>query len=121
MPAATSAAPAPSTGAPAPEPVAGTADIPQYWKRNTLVLDMRAVRGTGSVELKPRDGTTWPVRLALRVQPGAVGQFEVRADQRVIIPVVGGGSQPLDLELPPGVYGPSSSQLSLAWGPAGSP
>src|SRR3974390_3305340 len=33
--------------------------IPQYWDRNTLLLDMTAVSGEGSAVLGPRAGTGW--------------------------------------------------------------
>ena len=106
----------------APDAAAGSGspvvDVPQYWKRNTLVLDLGAVNGSGSVQVRPRPGGEWPVRLALRVRPGSVGELEVRADQRVVIPVTATGSRPIDLELPPGVYSPKTELLRLHWGPA---
>src|ERR1700726_2789705 len=46
--------------------------FPQYWKRNTLVLDLTAASGSGSITLKPAEGAAWPVRLAFRVRPGAI-------------------------------------------------
>src|SRR5262245_21970176 len=78
----------------------------QYWKRNTLVLDMQGAASTGSMLLKPREGTAWPVRIAFRIVPGSIGQLEVRAEQRVLIPVTTEGTTPVDLELAPGVYSP---------------
>src|ERR1700680_1949685 len=47
--------------------------LPQYWKRNTLVVDLTAASGSGSITLKPADGAAWPVRLAFRGQPGGTG------------------------------------------------
>jgi hypothetical protein len=89
----------------------------QYWKRNTLVLDMSAASGSGSVTLRPpADG--WPVRLALRVTPGSLGELDVRGAQRVVLPIVPSGGKPVDLELPPGVYPPKTSELTVDWGPA---
>ena len=93
--------------------------FPQYWKRNTLVVDLQSASGTGSVTLKP--GAKWPVRLALRVRPGTVGLLEVQADQRMILPVAREGDKPVDLELVPGVYTPKSPQMIVRWEPARTP
>jgi hypothetical protein len=96
---------------------ASAVDLPQYWKRNTLVLDLEGASGTGGVVLHPRPGTTWPVRLAVRVKPGAIGQLDVRADQRVVIPIITEGAKPVDLELAPGVYTPKTDEIRVNWGP----
>jgi hypothetical protein len=100
---------------------ASALDFPQYWKRNTLVLDLEGVSGTGGLLLRPRVGTTWPVRLALRVKPGSIGQLEVRADQRLVLPIATGGPKPVDLELAPGVYTPTTSEIKVDWAPAAAP
>jgi hypothetical protein len=97
-------------------PVAG---FTQYWQRNTLVLDLQGIGGIGGIALRPRADTTWPVRLALRVMPGAVGQLEVRADQRVVFPVTAAGTTPVTLELPPEVYSAKTVQMTVDWGPQG--
>src|SRR5207249_5621468 len=60
---------------------------PQYWNRNTLVVDLAAASGSGSITLKPAAGSAWPVRLAFRVTPGSVGLLSVRGDQRLVIPI----------------------------------
>ena len=103
--------------------VSGTgasAVLAQYWKRNTLVLDMSAASGSGSVTLRPpADG--WPVRLALRVTPGSLGELDVRGAQRVVLPIVPTGAKPVVLELPPGVYPPKTSEVTVAWGPVAAP
>jgi hypothetical protein len=113
---------------PPPKPVqvldvSGTgasAVLAQYWKRNTLVLDMSAASGSGSVTLRPpADG--WPVRLALRVTPGSLGELDVRGAQRVVLPIVPAAGKPVDLELPPGVYPPKTAEVTVAWGPSASP
>jgi len=110
--------------APPPEPVhelvitrsGAAADYPQYWKRNTLVVDLRSISGEGGMILTPRTGGTWPVRLAFRVNPGAVAVLEVRGEERVVIPVSAGNGPPLDLELVPGVYSPTTVRLTVRWG-----
>lgn len=95
--------------------------FPQYWKRNTLVVDLQGASGSGSVTLKPGDSAKWPVRIALRVRPGSVGLLEVQADQRMILPVAREGDKPVDLELVPGVYTPQSQQMVVRWEPARTP
>jgi hypothetical protein len=42
--------------------------------------------------------------------------MEVRADQRMIIPVTREGTAPVDIELLPGVYSRKSPQLTVQWG-----
>jgi hypothetical protein len=93
----------------------------QYWKRNTLVLDMQGAATQGSIVLKRRDGAKWPVRLAFRVTPGAIGLLEVRGDQRMLIPVTREGTQAVDLELVPGVYTPNTQQIAIMWEPLRQP
>jgi hypothetical protein len=95
-----------------------TQAFPQYWKRNTLVIDLQsAAPGGGTLTLKPREGTKWPVRLAFRVMPGTMGLLEVQADQRLLMPVAREGSKAVDLELVPGVYSPTTQQLTVKWEP----
>jgi hypothetical protein len=96
-------------------------DFPQYWKRNTLVVDLQGISGSGGLVLRPRLGATWPVRLAVRVRPGSMGQLEIRADQRVVIPITTQGAKPVDLELAPGVYTPKTDEIRVSWGPGYSP
>lgn len=98
-----------------------TSSYPQYWQRNTVVLDLQLISGSGEIEVRPLPNHAWPVRIALRVRPGSVGQLEAQADQRIVIPVTASGAKPLDLELPPGVYSASSMQMSVRWGPAATP
>jgi hypothetical protein len=95
--------------------------FPQYWKRNTLLVDLSAASGSGSITLKPVAGSAWPVRLAFRITPGAIGVLEVRAAQRASLPIVAGGGRAVDLELTPGVYTPQTPEMTVSWGPAGAP
>src|ERR1700722_14750571 len=60
---------------------------PQFWQRNDVVLDMSGLAGTGSAVVMPRSGLAWPVRVALRVTPGAIGEIEGRGAQRQVVPV----------------------------------
>jgi len=89
--------------------------FPQYWKRNTLVLDLQGAASAGKLVLKPREGAGWPMRLAFRVRPGTLGLIEVRAEQRMLIPVTREGSKAVDIELLPGVYTAKTEQLTLLW------
>jgi hypothetical protein len=91
--------------------------FPQYWKGYTLVVDLRPGGGQGSAVLKPREHTTWPVRIAFRVSPAQFGALEVRAAQRVVLPITPTGTKPVDLELAPGVYIMKSPQIAVSWGP----
>jgi hypothetical protein len=98
---------------------AGVAGFPQYWKRNTLLVDLRGASASGSAVMKPIAGTTWPVRLGFRVTPGAFGTLEVRGEQRVLLPISASGAQPIELELPPGVYTAKTPEITVSWGPGG--
>jgi len=89
----------------------------QYWKRNTLVLDMQGAAPSGSLILKRREGGKWPARLAFRVTPGSIGLLEVRGEQRMLIPVAREGDRAVDLELVPGVYTAATEQISVSWEP----
>lgn len=100
---------------------ASTPTFPQYWKRNTLVVDLQGAPASGSLTLKPRDGAKWPVRLAFRVMPGSLGLLEVQADQRLLMPVTRDGTKPVDLEVVPGVYTAKTPQVTVKWEPARTP
>ena len=100
---------------------AGSANYPQYWKRNTLLLDLTAARGSGRITLKPVEGSTWPVRIAVRVTPGAFAVLSVQGDERISLPIGDTGTAPIDLELPPSVYNARTAQLEVSWGPAAVP
>jgi hypothetical protein len=97
------------------------AAIRQYWKRNTLVVDLSAASGAGSLVLKPAAGSAWPARLAFRVTAGAVGLLEVRADQRLSLPIGAAAGKPIELELVPRMYTSKTAQMSVSWGPNTSP
>jgi hypothetical protein len=100
---------------------AAAGSFAQYWKRNTLVVDLSPAGGSGSLTLKPAAGASWPVRLAFRVRPGSFGALEVRAAQRVVLPIHPVGAQPVDLELAAGVYRPDTPQIAVSWGPEVTP
>ena len=97
------------------------ASFPQYWKRNTLLVDLQSGGGVGGIVLKPVQGTTWPVRIAFRVMPGQFGALEVRGDARLRLPITPQGARPIDLELSPDLYSPRTAQLTVTWGPAAAP
>jgi hypothetical protein len=91
---------------------------PQYWKRNTLVVDLQGAAGAGAITLKPGESGKFPVRVAFRVMPGSIGLLEVQADQRMLLPVTRDGTKAVDLELVPGVYTPKTPQITVRWEPA---
>lgn len=92
------------------------ASYPQYWKRNTLVIDLTGVSGSGNVAAKLPEQTTWPVRVAVRVRPGSVEQVEVQGEERSVFAVTRDGTLPLDLELAPSVYRKTTGAIYIAWG-----
>jgi hypothetical protein len=94
---------------------------PQFWLRNDVVLDLSGVAGTGSAVVMPRSGLAWPVRVALRVTPGAIGEIDVRGAQRQVVPVPAAASGTVDIELSPGVYVAATKQITLNWGPVIAP
>ncbi|MCP5328491.1 MAG: hypothetical protein R3E75_00290 [Steroidobacteraceae bacterium] len=94
---------------------AASTAFPQYWKRNTLVVDLSAAPVSGSFTMTPRSAAGWPVRLAFRVRPGTIGQLEVQAAQRVLLPVSAAATGPVDLELAPSVYLRDTPQIRVSW------
>jgi hypothetical protein len=98
------------------------ANFPQYWKRNTLVIDLSGAGGagmgaSGSFAAKLPEETTWPVRVAVRVRPGSVGQIEIRGEERAVFPVTSEGTLPIDLQLAPSVFTPKTAAIYISWGP----
>jgi hypothetical protein len=111
---------------PVPEPVHelellnsdGTpASFPQYWKRNTLVIDLSGVSGSGGLAARLPAETTWPVRVAVRVLPGSVQQVEVQGEERNVMAVATEGTLPIDLEFAPSVIRPGTQAVYVNWGP----
>ena len=94
------------------------ANFPQYWKRNTLLIDLSGVSGTGGFAARLPEETTWPVRLAVRVRPGSVGQIEIQGEERSVLPVSNDGAANIDLELAPSVYTPKTAAIYISWGAA---
>ncbi len=94
------------------------AAYPQYWKGNTLIVDLRLGGAQGNAVLKPREHTVWPVRIAFRILPNQFGTLEVRAAQRAVLPITTSGTKPVDVELAPGVFIMKSPQMTASWGPA---
>lgn len=97
--------------------------FPQYFRRNTLIVDMTGATGQGAVLMKPKTAYGWPVRVAFRVKPGSFEALEVRGEQRLLLPVVASAQRPtLDLELPPNFLPARSEQtLTVRWGLATPP
>jgi hypothetical protein len=49
--------------------------------------------------------------------PGSVGELEIRANQRVVLPVTTAGTKPIVLELSPRTYTMKTPQIVVSWGP----
>lgn len=92
------------------------ATYPQYWVRNTLVIDLSGVGGNGSVAARLPEENTWPVRVALRVRPGSVEQLEILGEERNVLPVSKDGAKPIDIELAHSVYTPKTAAIYISWG-----
>jgi len=92
------------------------ATYPQYWKRNTLVIDLSGVSGMGTFAARLPEESTWPVRVAVRVRPGSVQQIEIQGEERNVLPVAPEGLQPIDLEFAPSVYRPNTAAIYISWG-----
>ena len=92
------------------------ASFPQYWKRNTLVIDLSGVSGAGNIAARLPETTTWPVRVAVRVRPGSVQQIEVQGEERNILPVSPDGTANIDLVLATSVYTPKTAAIYISWG-----
>jgi len=92
------------------------ANFPQYWKRNALVIDLSGVSGAGNLAVRLPEETTWPVRMAVRVRPGSVGQVEFQGEERSVLPVSSEGTSNLDLEIGPSLYTPKTAAIYIAWG-----
>jgi hypothetical protein len=93
------------------------ASFPQYWKRNTLVIDLSGISGSGGIAARLPAETTWPVRVAVRVQPGSVQQIEVQGEERNVMAVATEGTLPIDLEFAPSVLRPGTQAVYVSWGP----
>ena len=71
----------------------------------------------GNFAARLPEDTTWPVRVAVRVRPGSVGQIEIQGEERNVLPVAAEGTQPIDLEFAPSVYTPKTAAIYISWGP----
>jgi hypothetical protein len=88
----------------------------QFKERNTLVIDLTGVASAGTVELRPGESGQWPVRLALRFQPGRFEAVEARGAQRAVFTVTEDRKGTATVELPAAIYPAGSASLRLAWG-----
>ncbi|HLK70440.1 MAG TPA: hypothetical protein VKT19_00670 [Steroidobacteraceae bacterium] len=91
--------------------------LPQSWDRNTLLVDLTHLGGSGSATLTPAATTGWPARLAFRVQPGSFASLTVQGAQRVQFTLPAQG-KPMDLQLDPGVYVVRTPSVTLQWNAA---
>jgi hypothetical protein len=116
------------SAAAAPQPVselelsfpAGSAaqTVLQFHERNTLVVDLQNVAGTGQVVLARQAGNSWPARIAVRMAPQRFEVLEVRGAERLVLPVAE-GSGPVTAGLPPGIHDQGTAAITLSWGGKG--
>ena len=90
--------------------------LPQAWVRNTLVTDLGAQAGEGTLVLRRAPGHDWPIRMAFQVRPGSFGHLEVQGDQRLVLAVPADGGVVL-LQVPPRLYSSSTPSITLKYGP----
>ena len=50
------------------------------------------------------------------MRPGSVQQIEVQGEERSVLPVAAEGSLPIDIELMPSVFRPTTQALYINWG-----
>jgi hypothetical protein len=111
---------------PAPQPVQELSIQPQsgilqFWDRNTLLLDLSALSGEGTVTLSAAAARGWPIRLEFRVRPGSMARLEVRGSERVLFEVPAQGA-PMLFKLTPDAYVRGTPQITVRWSAAdGSP
>jgi hypothetical protein len=101
----------------APAEGAASAPVLQFWDRNTLQLDLTAVRGEGGAVLRPSPGHVWPIRLEFKVQPGSFVHLEVNGAQRIVFEVPAQGA-PVVFRLAPGAYVRATAQITVRWSAA---
>lgn len=95
--------------------------LPLAWKRNTLVIGLQNAGPSGERVLRPRSAAGWPERLAFHVVPGSFAELEVRADQRIVLPIAPGPGPGVDLELPHSLHSRRTPEIRLRWGTADAP
>jgi hypothetical protein len=97
-------------------PRSGSPTVLQFWQRNTLVVNLQSVAGTGEIALLRQEGNTWPARVAFQVAPGRFEALEVRGAQRIVLPVSTAQPAAVLMELPPGTYTDATTALAVKWG-----
>jgi hypothetical protein len=104
---------------PPPQPVhelsvQPSAQILQFWDRNTLLLDLTGLTGEGAATLTAAAGRGWPIRLEFRVQPGSMARLEVQGLERIVYEVPAQGA-PVLFKLAPDAYARDTPQITVRW------
>ena len=94
---------------------------PQFWERNTLVIDLQGAAADGAFQALPNAERGWPVRISLRLRPGSTGSVEVRGAERVVFPIIASGPPAITLNVPVSTYNKTTQQLKVSWGAASTP
>ena len=94
---------------------------PQFWERNTLVIDLQGAAADGAFQALPNAERGWPVRISLRLRPGSTGSVEVHGAERVVFPIITSGPPTITLSIPVSTYNKTTQQLKVSWGAASAP
>ena len=89
--------------------------FPQYWLRNTLLIDLSGAASSGTIVLGRREAGSWPVRLAFRVRPAEIKMLEVSAAQRLLMSTSTEAGDQIELEVAPDVYGRDTQSITVRW------
>jgi hypothetical protein len=86
--------------------------IPQQRDGQRVVVDLQ---GTPSkvIVIKRPAGVSWPKTLVFRVTPGSAGTLDIQAHFRMLIPIQGNASQPVDLTVLSQVYSEPTPQITV--------
>lgn len=87
----------------------------QYYRRNTLLVDLSGAASTGTIVLRRRAGASWPVRLAFRVHPAQISLLEIEAAERLLLPTSPEAGDTVELDVAPGVYASGTAAIRVHW------
>ena len=95
------------------------ANFPQYWKRNTLVIDLSAIGAAGNFAARFRKAPPGRCASAFGCAPAASGKSRSWARSAMSCRWPPKGLLPIDLEFAPSVYTPRTAAIYISWGPDG--
>ena len=95
----------------------GTTAFPQYWKRNTLLVDLQSGERHGRHRPEARAGNHVAGQDCVQGHARAVRRAGGSGERALRLPITAQGAKPIDLELSPDIYTPRTPQLTVTWGP----